>query len=170
MSVQVTPSKKVSILPQQLLKDSAYIASANLHYPQAASGLENLKMSDSPIKKLDFGVAGKENVAIEASVVPEFGLKKPDMAAIKAEEKPAPTPTVAPTIKPEEANEPLLQENPHRFVLFPIKYHEVRVPSRVTRKVSYQSIVLTNDSRSGKCTRRPKPLSGQQKRSICRRI
>ncbi|CAD6506141.1 BgTH12-07071 [Blumeria graminis f. sp. triticale] len=34
------------------------------------------------------------------------------------------TPT-APTIKPEEADEPLLQENPNRFVLFPIKYHEV---------------------------------------------
>ena len=33
---------------------------------------------------------------------------------------------VAPTIKAEEADEPLLQENPQRFVLFPIKYHEVR--------------------------------------------
>ena len=33
---------------------------------------------------------------------------------------------VAPTIKEEEAIEPILQENPQRFVLFPIKYHEVR--------------------------------------------
>lgn len=30
------------------------------------------------------------------------------------------------TVKELEAEEPLLQENPHRFVLFPIKYHEVR--------------------------------------------
>lgn len=30
-----------------------------------------------------------------------------------------------PTVKQLEAEEPLLQENPHRFVLFPIKYHEV---------------------------------------------
>ncbi|CAJ2645487.1 unnamed protein product [Trifolium pratense] len=27
-------------------------------------------------------------------------------------------------LKPEEADEPLLQENPNRFVVFPIKYHE----------------------------------------------
>lgn len=33
---------------------------------------------------------------------------------------------VAPGIKDFEADEPLLQENPQRFVLFPIKYHEVR--------------------------------------------
>ena len=31
---------------------------------------------------------------------------------------------VAPTIKEQEADEPLLQENPNRFVLFPLKYHE----------------------------------------------
>jgi ribonucleoside-diphosphate reductase subunit M2 len=34
-------------------------------------------------------------------------------------------PSVAPTIKPDEIDEPILQENPQRFVLFPIKYHEV---------------------------------------------
>lgn len=32
---------------------------------------------------------------------------------------------VAPTIKELEAEEPILQENPHRFVLFPLKYHEI---------------------------------------------
>ncbi|KAI9887266.1 MAG: Ribonucleotide-diphosphate reductase (RNR), small subunit [Watsoniomyces obsoletus] len=38
---------------------------------------------------------------------------------------------VTPTMEPEvtktnlEADEPILQENPHRFVLFPIKYHEI---------------------------------------------
>ena len=36
------------------------------------------------------------------------------------------TKSVAATIKETEADEPLLQENPQRFVLFPIKYHEVR--------------------------------------------
>ncbi|KAJ5246172.1 hypothetical protein N7468_001155 [Penicillium chermesinum] len=69
MATQVTPSK------------------------QAASSLENLKMSDSPVKKLDFESVGKEN---PASLKPEL-----------------------------EAQEPLLQENPRRFVLFPIKYHEI---------------------------------------------
>lgn len=34
--------------------------------------------------------------------------------------------SVASTIKSDEADEPLLRENPNRFVLFPIKYHEVR--------------------------------------------
>jgi len=40
---------------------------------------------------------------------------------------------VAPTAKPDEVDEPLLQENPNRFVLFPIKYDEVcdASPSRV---------------------------------------
>lgn len=42
--------------------------------------------------------------------------------------------TTAATIKKEEQHEPLLQENPQRFVLFPIKYHEVRVqPTSSTR-------------------------------------
>ena len=31
---------------------------------------------------------------------------------------------VAPTIKEQEADEPILRENPNRFVLFPLKYHE----------------------------------------------
>lgn len=34
-------------------------------------------------------------------------------------------PSAASTIKPDEIDEPILQENPQRFVLFPIKYHEV---------------------------------------------
>lgn len=40
------------------------------------------------------------------------------------------THSVAATLKSEEANEPILRENPNRFVLFPIKYNEVS--SRVT--------------------------------------
>ncbi|MCJ1447198.1 MAG: Ribonucleotide-diphosphate reductase (RNR), small subunit [Stictis urceolatum] len=99
MAVHVTPSKKV------------------------ASGLENLKMNESPIKKISFEAVGKENIANDALVVDD--LKKP------VEEKPVENVTelkkgaICPTIKEQEANEPILQENPHRFVLFPIKYHEI---------------------------------------------
>jgi ribonucleoside-diphosphate reductase subunit M2 len=73
-------------------------------------------MSDSPVKKLDFESAGKENVA---------SLKPTDAPVDKMGDKIVEAPKVAPGIKEAEANEPLLQENPHRFVLFPIKYHEV---------------------------------------------
>lgn len=83
-------------------------------------------MGDSPAKKLNFEAADKENVPIEfpAPIMDDLELEKPLVEAFdaKKEEKAI----VAPTIKPEEADEPLLQENPHRFVLFPIKYHEVR--------------------------------------------
>ncbi|KAL2053612.1 hypothetical protein ABVK25_006265 [Lepraria finkii] len=92
---------------------------------QASSGIQNLKMGNSPAKKLNFETVGKENVPIEipAPIMDELDLKKPLVEAFdaKKEEKAA----VASTIKPEEADEPLLQENPHRFVLFPIKYHEI---------------------------------------------
>ncbi|AEO57409.1 hypothetical protein MYCTH_68292 [Thermothelomyces thermophilus ATCC 42464] len=100
MAAQVTPSK------------------------QATSAIEALKM-ESPVKKLDFSSSNKENASFDA-----------DLATLEAEidanhqksvmdKKEAPKPSVAPTIKPEEADEPLLQENPQRFVLFPIKYHEI---------------------------------------------
>jgi ribonucleoside-diphosphate reductase subunit M2 len=71
-------------------------------------------MSNSPAKKLDFASADKENV-----FKPIVGI--PDLP----EDEPVAKTGVAPTIKPEEAHEPLLQENPNRFVLFPIKYHDV---------------------------------------------
>lgn len=62
----------------------------------AASAIESFKI-DSPVKKLDLTDAKKEEA------------KKSAVATIKAA----------------EADEPLLQENPHRFVLFPLKYHEI---------------------------------------------
>jgi ribonucleoside-diphosphate reductase subunit M2 len=71
-------------------------------------------MSNSPAKKLDFASADKENV-----FKPIVGI--PDLP----EDEPVAKTGVAPTIRPEEAHEPLLQENPNRFVLFPIKYHDV---------------------------------------------
>ena len=90
---------------------------------QAAAGLDALKMGASPAKKLSFQAVDKENLPIDTPVPEETDIKKPVIDVVKTE----PEPAVAPTIKPEEADEPLLQENPHRFVLFPIKYHEVRL-------------------------------------------
>ncbi len=80
-------------------------------------------MGDSPAKKLEFGVANKENAPFKADapIFDDIVVKKPIVEEVKKEI----TTVVAPTIKPEEADEPLLRENPQRFVLFPIKYHEV---------------------------------------------
>ncbi|KAK7418883.1 Ribonucleotide-diphosphate reductase (RNR), small subunit [Neonectria magnoliae] len=88
---------------------------------QAASGMENLKM-ESPIKKLNFNVSDKENQPLSKFAVTESAdsKQKPIDEMNKADKTVA-----APTIKPEELDEPLLQENPQRFVLFPIKYHEI---------------------------------------------
>ncbi len=84
-------------------------------------------MTESPAKKLGFEAMGKENVQTGSADLDDFELKKLATEVIKTEEKVP----VAPTIKPEEADEPLLRENPHRFVLFPIKYHEVSLlPTR----------------------------------------
>ena len=80
-------------------------------------------MTDSLIKKIDFEAVGKENTKQETPAVDDIDLKKPTIELVKEDVK---RPVVAPTIKAEEAHEPLLQENPNRFVLFPIKYHEVR--------------------------------------------
>lgn len=80
-------------------------------------------MTESPAKKLSFEPVGKENVQTVSEDLDDFEVKKSITEVIKTEEKLP----VAPTIKPEEADEPLLRENPHRFVLFPIRYHEVRL-------------------------------------------
>ncbi|KAI4652025.1 Ribonucleotide-diphosphate reductase (RNR), small subunit [Alternaria ventricosa] len=82
---------------------------------QVASAIDSLKMNDSPAKKLDFSPAHKENTFRPIVGIPDDF--EDDLEEVK--------PTVAPTIKEEEAEEPLLQENPGRFVLFPIKYHDV---------------------------------------------
>ena len=79
---------------------------------------------ESPVKKLDFNVADKENNPDVAAVE----QIKPVVAEVKKVQESAPTSG----LRPEEADEPLLQENPQRFVLFPIKYHEVsRCPIRL---------------------------------------
>lgn len=83
-------------------------------------------MSDSPAKKLTFASEDKENVFKPIVGIPDLDDLKDDAPAKLA---------TAPTITAEEAHEPLLQENPQRFVLFPIKYHDVsrRVSSPLSR-------------------------------------
>lgn len=72
-------------------------------------------MTNSPAKTLDFSDSDKENVFKPIVGIPDdFDANVEDVK-----------PTVASSIKAEEAHEPLLQENPGRFVLFPIKYHDV---------------------------------------------
>jgi ribonucleoside-diphosphate reductase subunit M2 len=84
---------------------------------------------DSPVKKLDFSASNKENAPFDADIATlgaEMDANHKTMA--KKEDAKA----VARTPKQMEADEPLLQDNPQRFVLFPIKYHEVRdAPRRV---------------------------------------
>lgn len=81
---------------------------------------------ETPIKKLDLGIANKENeiqdpaVATLAEDIDAKHAATKDV--VKAEEPPA----KAPELRPEELDEPILRENPQRFVLFPIQYHEVR--------------------------------------------
>ncbi|KAI7232287.1 Ribonucleoside-diphosphate reductase small, partial [Hortaea werneckii] len=104
MSTEITPSKK------------------------AASAIENFQM-ESPAKKLQLQPeSDKENVKSNAEdlryqndevAIPIKGI--PDLVEQADDKKPS----VAEGIKEEEADEPILQENPHRFVLFPIKYHEI---------------------------------------------
>jgi hypothetical protein len=126
MATEVTPSKKVHChcivahhCPPGL--------KANDTVSQAASAIEGLKMADSPAKKLDFTIENKENSTV---AVPIAGI--PELAELDEEE--TRQSSVAATIKPEEALEPLLQENPQRFVLFPIQNHEVSLPIFTTRR------------------------------------
>jgi ribonucleoside-diphosphate reductase subunit M2 len=93
---------------------------------QAANSLSNLKMNESPAKKIDFSAMDKENIPATSHATTSEDTVDTKKSIVELV-KPVETPKFAPGIKAQEADEPLLQENPHRFVLFPIKYHEVRV-------------------------------------------
>ena len=84
---------------------------------QAASAIETLHMSDSPVKKLDMAPTDtlKENVYLPVVGIPDLDAPAgPDASD-------AHSPAVdAPAAKPDEDVEPLLEENAQRFVLFPI--------------------------------------------------
>ena len=72
-------------------------------------------LGNSPVKKLDF--TDKENKA---------PVEGEDVFVEKAlTVTPAKPLTRAEEIKVMEADEPLLRENKSRYVLFPLKYHEV---------------------------------------------
>ena len=122
MATQITPSKQVRrVLLAVLARKPQQSSYWYITLLQASSGIEKLKMGDSPAKKLDF-TSEKENlneVAVKVKGVPEMDFSE-------FEKPSSDEPTVASTIKKEEAHEPLLQENPQRFVLFPIQHHEVR--------------------------------------------
>ena len=73
-------------------------------------------MADSPVKKINFEAVGKENVAHTTTPVVD-DLKKPIVDLVKKD--------AVKSVASLEADEPLLQENPNRFVLFPIRYQEI---------------------------------------------
>lgn len=126
MALNVTPSKQVGLvvatprLGPQSVPFLELMGSA-----KAAAAIDSLKM-ESPVKKLDLGIADKENQPFDATTIADEVATSPAPIIKEIKKIEEPKPAVAPTIKAEEADEPLLQENPQRFVLFPIKYHEVR--------------------------------------------
>jgi len=88
---------------------------------QAASAIDSLKM-ESPVKKLDFGAQGKENKPFDADLATleaEIDAKHMENKAVQDVIK-----TTAAAPNPLD-DEPLLRDNAQRFVLFPIKYHEI---------------------------------------------
>ena len=85
-------------------------------------------MGDSPVKKLDLNPSNKENSS-ESAPAADLELKKPILEPAQSSETTSIEPAVK-TLKEREAEEPLLKDNPRRFVLFPIQYHEVRHSTR----------------------------------------
>ena len=80
---------------------------------------------ESPAKKLHLDpLADKENIESKYES-DEVAVPIKGIPVLLDEPEKVPQPSVASAIKEEEAIEPILQENPNRFVLFPIKYHEV---------------------------------------------
>jgi hypothetical protein len=88
-------------------------------YLQTAEALEHFNIQ-SPVKQLNLAsTEEKEKIQIEVAV-PIKGIPMLDDLP-----EPDVKPSAAPGISADEADEPILQENANRFVLFPIKYHEV---------------------------------------------
>lgn len=136
MSAQATPSKQVRILATAAAKRAIACTSPRANDAcQAASAIADLSMNDSAAKKLDFsGEWEDDNVARPVKGIPDLDDEP---------EEEINHPSTAPTIRKEEAHEPLLQENPHRFVLFPIKYHEVRVYTDASERVSRKVVLFS---------------------------
>jgi len=95
---------------------------------QAASALESLKM-ESPVKRPELSFAtDKENIDARYES-DEVAIPIKGIPVMDEEPETAVAPSTAPGIKEDESTEPILQENAQRFVLFPIKYHEVSFAS-----------------------------------------
>jgi ribonucleoside-diphosphate reductase subunit M2 len=147
MAAEITPSKQVSYNSWSLLSrpiKSPMVGETD-RVLQAASAIDSLKM-ESPVKKLDFGLANKENKPLDDDAVAALAAQvdaehKPKLEETKNDEKPATA--VVPSNKAHEVDEPLLQENPQRFVLFPIKYHEVRDACRRVKWLFFSRSILT---------------------------
>ncbi|PNP39181.1 hypothetical protein TGAMA5MH_08858 [Trichoderma gamsii] len=94
---------------------------------QAASAIDSFKI-ESPVKKINFNASDKENQPLDDAALESLAKQMDDnhkpTETVKVDKSEA-KPSAAPTIKPDEIDEPILQENPQRFVLFPIKYHEI---------------------------------------------
>jgi len=93
-------------------------------------------MDASPAQKLAFKPVqtnGVEN-AIPLVGLPE--LARPALNAVAEAEN-----SIAITLRPDEVDEPLLRVNPNRFVLFPIKYHEVCPPYMSSQHVRSSSYI-----------------------------
>lgn len=86
------------------------------------------------MKKLDFGPNDKENQPLDDAALSALAEQVDASHKPVLEESRPAAKDEKPALRPEEADEPLLQDNPQRFVLFPIKYHEV-CHALETRKV-----------------------------------
>ncbi|KAM0455141.1 hypothetical protein ACHAPV_008032 [Trichoderma viride] len=94
---------------------------------QAASAIDSFKI-ESPVKKINFNASDKENQPLDDAALESLAKQMDDnhkptetVKVDKSETKPS----AVSTIRPDQIDEPILQENPQRFVLFPIKYHEI---------------------------------------------
>ena len=88
---------------------------------------------ESPVKmKLFATEANKENID-SRYLSDEIAVPIKGIPVLPDEPEKTVAPAVADSTKDDEEVEPILQENAQRFVLFPIKYHEVRILFRPTR-------------------------------------
>ena len=115
LPTDITPSKKVCLFATSFVR--SYV---HTDVFKAASEIENFTLDSTPSKDAEPEIPLTEDGVEKAK--PLVGL--PDLTKEQDAVEEAKH-SVAPTLKGEEVNEPLLQENPNRFVLFPIRYHEV---------------------------------------------
>lgn len=125
--------------------------------------MADLKMGDSPVKQLSYDVVGKENIKSAEPAIDDIdAVKKPIVEEAKTITAADDRSSAAAALKAQEQDELILQENPHRFVLFPIKYHEASLPAH--SKWFHQHANSVPRHRYGRCTRRQRRASGRPRR------